>query len=257
MAKNTNPTSSRSARNPGDESAVYKIMGAILLLAVSVYLMRMVANNYSTIDGLDAIYPITLVFAIVFGALAVASLAALIFLKAGWVRKVCPYVLAVSVLYALTGLLLRVYWMDYVAALTFLHVAVYCLYIVYQLYKAEFFLVSLLTIVAGGTFYRYSHGIGANFACIALGALLLVLIAAGGYIAFNAAKHNGAFVLGQKNYPLFGKHFNPLALYITSALWAVCLIACLIFGAAFAYYCMFAALAFELIAAVYYTFQLK
>ena len=29
------------------------------------------------------------------------------------------------------------------------------------------------------------------------------------------------------------------------------------FGAAFAYYCMFAAVAFELAAAVYYTFQLK
>ena len=31
----------------------------------------------------------------------------------------------------------------------------------------------------------------------------------------------------------------------------------LVFGAVFAYYCMFAAVAFELAAAVYYTFQLK
>ena len=39
---------------------------------------------------------------------------------------------------------------------------------------------------------------------------------------------------------------------------ACCLIACLLLGSAlFAYYCMFAAIAIELIGAVYYTFQLK
>ena len=38
---------------------------------------------------------------------------------------------------------------------------------------------------------------------------------------------------------------------------AVVLVACLIFGAGVAYYAMFAAIAVELIGAVYYTFQLK
>ena len=46
-------------------------------------------------------------------------------------------------------------------------------------------------------------------------------------------------------------------LCITCAVWLVCFLACLLLGATFAYYCMFAAIAFELIAAVYYTFQLK
>ena len=41
------------------------------------------------------------------------------------------------------------------------------------------------------------------------------------------------------------------------ALWLVCLLLCYVLGASFAYYCMFAAIAFELVAAVYYTFQLK
>ena len=40
-------------------------------------------------------------------------------------------------------------------------------------------------------------------------------------------------------------------------LWAVVLIACLLFGSGFAFYAMFAAIAVELIGAVYYTFQLK
>ena len=55
-------------------------------------------------------------------------------------------VLAVSVLYAFSGLLLWRWWTTYISMLTFLHVAVYCLYIVYMLYQMEFFLVSLMTV---------------------------------------------------------------------------------------------------------------
>ena len=91
---------------------------------------------------------------------------------------------------------------------------------------------------------------------MALGALLLVLIAATAWLAYRAAAHNGTLQLGKKYYPLFRTGFNPLALYITCAVWLVCFIACLLIGAAFAYYCMFAAIVFELVAAVYYTFQL-
>ena len=50
--------------------------------------------------------------------------------------------------------------------------------------------------------------------------------------------------------------FQPV-LYVVCALWLVCLLLCYVLGASFAYYCMFAAIAFELVAAVYYTFQLK
>ena len=85
----------------------------------------------------------------------------------------------------------------------------------------------------------------------------MLVIASGAYIAANAAKNKGMLVLGAKRIRLFHARFNPLALYITCAVWAVCFAACLVFGAAFAYYCMFAAVAFELAAAVYYTFQLK
>ena len=226
MARNTYHTSS-NARKGGD-AAAYKIMGAVLLLAVSVFLMRLVANNYGTIDGADTIERASKLTAIVFGLLAAASLAVLLAVKSGWLRKVSPYVLAVSVLYAFSGLLLWRWWTTYISMLTFLHVAVYCLYIVYMLYQMEFFLVSLMTVVAGGA-----------------------------YIAANAAKNKGMLVLGAKRIRLFHARFNPLALYITCAVWAVCFAACLVFGAAFAYYCMFAAVAFELAAAVYYTFQLK
>ena len=256
MAKNTYHTSQSARKDDGDNTA-YQIMGAVVLLAVSVFLMRLVANNYGTIDGADAIESAAKLTAIFFGVLAAASLAVLLTVKSGWLRKVSPYVLAVSALYALTGLLLWRWWTTYITMLTFLHVAVYCLYIVYMLYQTEFFCVSLITVTAGGTFLRYSRGIGANFPCIALAVLLVLMIAAGAYIAANAAKNKGTLVLGAKRIRLFHAKFNPLALYITCAVWAACFVACLVFGAAFAYYCMFAAVVFELAAAVYYTFQLK
>mgnify|MGYP004597872037 CR=1 FL=1 len=110
-----------------------------------------------------------------------------------------------------------------------------------------------LTVYIGGGFVL-------NAVYVALGELAVVLvlvIASGAYIAANAAKNKGMLVLGAKRIRLFHARFNPLALYITCAVWTVCFAACLVFGAAFAYYCMFAAVAFELAAAVYYTFQLK
>ena len=123
MARNTYHTSS-NARKGGD-AAAYKIMGAVLLLAVSVFLMRLVANNYGTIDGADTIERASKLTAIVFGLLAAASLAVLLAVRSGWLRKVSPYVLAVSVLYAFSGLLLWRWWTTYISMLTFLHVAVY------------------------------------------------------------------------------------------------------------------------------------
>ena len=176
MAKDINSNKPRGAQKKDEDSAVLKIMIALLLLVFSVFMLRLVANNYGTIVGADRIANASAVVAIVFGVLAAAALAAMLLVKSGWVKMAAPYVFAVSLLYALTGLLLRVYWTQYVLALTILHVAVYCLYVIYMLYRTEFFLCSLVTVAAGVLFYRYSHGIGANLACIALALLLVVLI---------------------------------------------------------------------------------
>ena len=49
----------------------------------------------------------------------------------------------------------------------------------------------------------------------------------------------------------------PIRMSASRMLPAIVLIACLLFGSGFAFYAMFAAIAVELIGAVYYTFQLK
>ena len=63
--------------------------------------------------------------------------------------------------------------------------------------------------------------------------------------------------IGGKTLQLFPDGFNSLLFYFICVLWAVVLAACLLFGSGFAFYAMFAAIAVELIGAVYYTFQLK
>ena len=75
--------------------------------------------------------------------------------------------------------------------------------------------------------------------------------------ALLCGRNKGSLVLGKRTYCVFPKSFTPLLLYITCLIWFACFVLCLILGPAFAYYCIFAAVAYELIAAVYYTFQLK
>ena len=114
-----------------------------------------------------------------------------------------------------------------------------------------------MTGLAGGVFYTFYHGISASFSCVFLGAALIVSIVCSAVLANLAEKNNGTVHIAGKKFPLFPAGFNPLVIYIVCAVWLVCLIASLLLGSLFSYYCMFAAIAIELIAAVYYTFQLK
>ena len=90
------------------------------------------------------------------------------------------------------------------------------------------------------------------------GSILLALILIGtALVVFLCAKNRGRLTIGGKTLQLFPDGFNSLLFYFICVLWAIVLIACLLFGSGFAYYAMFAAIAVELIGAVYYTFQLK
>ena len=178
-------------------------------------------------------------------------------LKNRTVRAICPYTAAVFALFAVTALALRLFWVQPLHALYILNAAVYCLYIVYMLYRMEVFLVSLITVLAGTVFYFFSNGFGLNARSIVLALILLAAIAIVAVIAMQAGKRNGLVPFAGCTYRVFPPKFSPVMLCITCAVWLVCFVLTLILGATFSYYCMFAAVAFELIAAVYYTFQLK
>lgn len=248
---------SRQKSKKSDDSVVLKVMIALALLVFSIYMLQMISNAYGTLDGFERLYPVMLTVTLVCAALAVVSIVLALVLKNRTVRAICPYTAAVFALFAVTALALRLFWVQPLHALYILNAAVYCLYIVYMLYRMEFFLVSLITVLAGTVFYFFSNGFGLNARSIVLALILLAAIAIVAVIAMQAGKRNGLVPFSGCTYRVFPPKFSPVMLCITCAVWLVCFVLTLILGATFSYYCMFAAVAFELIAAVYYTFQLK
>lgn len=248
---------SRQKSKKSDDSVVLKVMIALALLVFSIYMLQVISNAYGTLDGFERLYPVMLTVTLVCAALAVVSIVLALVLKNRTVRAICPYTAAVFALFAVTALALRLFWVQPLHALYILNAAVYCLYIVYMLYRMEFFLVSLITVLAGTVFYFFSNGFGLNTRSIVLALILLAAIAIVAVIAMQAGKRNGLVPFAGCTYRVFPPKFSPVMLCITCAVWLVCFVLTLILGATFSYYCMFAAVAFELIAAVYYTFQLK
>lgn len=248
---------SRQKSKKSDDSVVLKVMIALALLVFSIYMLQVISNAYGTLDGFERLYPVMLTVTLVCAALAVVSIVLALVLKNRTVRAICPYTAAVFALFAVTALALRLFWVQPLHALYILNAAVYCLYIVYMLYRMEFFLVSLITVLAGTVFYFFSNGFGLNARSIVLALILLAAIAIAAVIAMQAGKRNGLVPFAGCTYRVFPPKFSPVMLCITCAVWLVCFVLTLILGATFSYYCMFAAMAFELIAAVYYTFQLK
>lgn len=248
---------SRQKSKKSDDSVVLKVMIALALLVFSIYMLQVISNAYGTLDGFERLYPVMLTVTLVCAALAVVSIVLALVLKNCTVRAICPYTAAVFALFAVTALALRLFWVQPLHALYILNAAVYCLYIVYMLYRMEFFLVSLITVLAGTVFYFFSNGFGLNARSIVLALILLAAIAIAAVIAMQAGKRNGLVPFAGCTYRVFPPKFSPVMLCITCAVWLVCFVLTLILGATFSYYCMFAAMAFELIAAVYYTFQLK
>lgn len=240
-----------------NQAVVYKIPAAFALMVAVLTLLRRLGRYYATADGFAAVRSACGIAMIVCGLLFAAAIAAAILAKKPLVRTISFYVLAFGALGFVTALLLRLYWTTFLMHIYLLHALSYCLYMVWQLYHAEFFAFSLTTASAGVVFFLLSRGFGANARTIVPVALLLVVLVGVALCAFLASKDAGRIRLGKKRLALFPARFNPLLLYFPCALWAALTVLCLICGPVLAYYCMFAAVGLELLGAVYYTFQLK
>lgn len=256
MATQTS-TRPRSKTRKNDDSVVYKVMIALALLVFSIYMLRLVSGSYATLDGFDRMYPAMLLITIVCAAAMAVCIALTFLLHRSSIRAIFPPAAAVFALFSFSALMLRLYWIEPVNALYILNAAVYCLYIIYLLYRMEFFLFSLVTVLAGSIFYFFSNGFGLNARSLVLGGLLVLAAVIIALLARQAGRNNGLVSIAGCQYRIFPARFNPVMLYIACAVWMLCLVLCVLLGSAFAYYCMFAAIALELIAAVYYTFQLK
>ena len=251
MAKNT-PVEKKS-----NDSVVYKVPAAFAVMTILIILLQKLGRYYRLAEGFGVVRPYLKIGMIVFGALAAVSIVLELLCKKALVRSLCRYGIVLFLLACLSCWLLYTFWIDQLKTVYFLHAYVYCLFMIQQLYGWEFFFYSAASAFAGFLFFRYSKGLGPNISTVIPAAVLVLILAATAFVAFRASKKAGVVSVGRKRFALFPSAFNPTLLYAVCALWLVCLIACFLFGALFAYYCMFAAIAIELIAAVYYTFQLK
>ena len=245
-----------AAKKTEDQSVVYKVPAAFALMIVVVYAFWKLGGYYSTVEGFTALYPMFCVQRYVFLALTAAELVLCVLLKSRLARTICRYWLAAFALLFVSSLILSIFWTGNMIAIYLLHALVYCLYMVWQLYRSEFFPFSLATASAGVVFYLSSRSAFALNRVLG-SVLLAVILVCIALVTCLCAKSRGKLTLFGKTLHVFPEGFNSLLLYFICILWAIVLVACLIFGSGFAFYAMFAAIAIELIGAVYYTFQLK
>lgn len=257
MATKKEMTEAQLRKAKADDAVVYKVMLALVLLLGGIMGLRSLRGYYATVGGYEALYDGTLWVALA-AFLAAAGLgAALVCSKNKYVRAIAPWCLTASLLVMITALVMHYSWTTDFPLLYILFLAVMVQYIVLMLYGWEFFLVSLLTVTTGSLFYQLRQGGGLDALNLILLVFLALVMLVSGFCAYTASKNKGALVHGKTRFQIFSRKFHPAVLYTAIGLWLVCVAAALLLGSVFSYYCMFAAVAVELIAAVYYTFQLN
>lgn len=238
-----------------DDSVVYKAVAALVILCLAVLGLRLVSRYYPVMGTLLAVNTALAIGAAVFAVVALLGLLGLVTpwnTKRFWKAAAWPMLL-VGLLLSASCLLLYKTWVDYIPALYFVYVATAVLYLIFLLYQHEFFLLSLVNVCAGGCFFLLSR----SGRMLQLSVPLAVLIAAAVVLTAVARKNDGKLKFFGKTLRFMDHDATPLPLYVAGAVWLACLLAVAALGAVVAYYCVFAAVAFELIAAVYYTMKLS
>jgi len=257
MGNKKGMTAEKLSKNKADNTVVYKVMVALFLLCGGLMVLRSLRASYATVGGmdtLDALIPWMILPGFVGCAACVVVLAVW---KNKTARMILPWCAGVLAMVGVTGVSMKLFWTQGFSVLYFLWVAAMIQVIVYLMYGWEFFLFSLPTVSAGLLFLNFSTGFSIslwNICILAVAAVCLLLTV---MLAGNGAKNHGIVVLGKKQIPMFSSKYTPTLHYLVSGLWLVCIAAALLLGSLFSYYCMFAAVAVEFIAAVYYTFQLN
>lgn len=258
MANKKSMTAEKLSKNKADNSAaVYKVMVALVLLCGGLMALRSLRASYATVGGMETLDPLVPWIIIVgFGLCAACAV-----LLAAWKNKVArmilPWCVAMFAMIGITGLSMKLFWTQGFSALYFLWCAAMVEAVIFQLYGWEFFLFSLPTAASGFLFLNFSTGFSWSGWNILVLAIVAVCLAVTLFCARNAAKNKGMFVLGKTRFLMFSSKYTPTLHYLVCALWVICVAAALLLGSLFSYYCMFAAIAVEFIAAVYYTFQLN
>ena len=244
-------------KKQSENAVVYNVTIALMLLCLGLVALRKLHNTFATVGGMAFLEPLLPIAIGVGFVLCLACIALYIFRKTPASSALAPWLAFLFGSVGVVALSMKIEYTFGFPVLYFLWGAVLVQYIIYQLYRWEFFLFSLPTAAAGFLFYLFRNGVFFSAKSILLLIATAIIIIAVLWIANNAARNKGQLVMGKKSIRLFSKRYSPFLHYLVAALWAVCLLAAIILGGLFSFYCMFAAIAVEFIAAVYYTFQLN
>ena len=247
-----------------DDSVIYKIMIALGMLCILLLALQLVSRYYRLAGPMMAVRTGLGWAAVLGGILTVVFAAVWLTMRrrsAFWRMAALPLTL-LSLAVCLSSWLLYVTWVTFVPALYAVYIAAAVLYMIALLYQHEFLLLSLVNTCAGGVFYCLSRFYGAAATLSVWTVLLnLVLLAAAGlavWLTVSARKRpDGTLKLFGRSLRLAEADTSSLLMYVSCVVWVVCLIGAAVLGSVFAYYCIYAAVAFELIAAVYYTVKLS
>jgi len=242
-----------------DNAAVYKVMVALFLLCFGLVALRSLRKYYSTVAGVNFFVgsSILTVVGACSLALCLISVALFFLIKKRASRAITPWFIFLFTISGYTAVSMKLEYTEGFYTIYFLWAVVLVQYMIYQLYRWEFFLFSLPTICTGFLFFQTRNGYTPTMRCIVPLVLAIVSLLCTALIAVLTAKNKGCLVFGEKRLRVFSKRYEPFLHYTVVVLWVICLVASFILGSLFAFYCMFAAIAVEFIAAVYYTFQLN
>ncbi len=258
MAMNQRPVPQKNS-NRDDDSVIYKIMAALVMLCVLLVGLQFTSRYYSVVGTMFTTQSVLLGVGIGSAVLFLGSVGLWFYS-----RRLRPLLHSFSwilgiffLVVALSCWVLYVTWVSYIPYLYAVYIAATVLYMIAMLYQPEFFLLSCVNITAGGVFYALSRLYNGRLFAMALYALLVVIIAVVALVVFKARKtDDGMLNLGKRSIAIATANTSPLPVYLSCVVWLLCLVLSAVLGSVFAYYCLFAVAAFELAAAVYYTVKL-
>jgi uncharacterized integral membrane protein len=243
-----------SAAKPAD-NMIYKAMVDVGILLVVVFLLQFIGNNYVVVEnfvrwneGLATAALVALVAAVI-GAV-------MLFVKVPAVKLAGKILLPTAL--ALTAIFGSLHYSyEAMSYLYFFLVAGCSLYLVYLLYPIDFFLIAALTALSGGAFYLHGRAGRMGTADLIIYVVLALLAVATLVAANKAAAKGGMLTIGKKTLRLFSGKAGANPLYLTCAIMVACILASVLLGGTFAFYCVYAAVGGLFVAACYYTIRLN
>ena len=188
MAMKSKLTEAQIQKQKASDAVTYKVVAALFILFFAIMSLQKLDNYYNTIGGYEQLYPLTGWFLIGGLVTAVICGALLFILKHPVARLLLPWGVAIGLMVSVTTFAMRTTMTDDFPLLYLICGALLVLYIIFQLYRWEFFLFSAVTFAAGGAFYQFSRGVGFNlFSYLTLAVPVVIAVLCCG-CTFLAAK---------------------------------------------------------------------